>query len=242
MFNFFVGSKDIKENNVIITGNDCNHIKNVLRMNEQDVIEISNKEKAESFIAKITKIEKDSIECEIIEQISTNEPTQKITVFQGIPKSDKMEYIIQKSVELGVYEIVPVEMKNCVAKIKNPEKKLNRWQAISESASKQSKRSIVPEIKNPVTVSELAEIIKEFDLVLLAFENEKNITLKQELVKNKNAKKIAVIIGPEGGISLEEKNILEKNGAVCVTLGKRILRTETAPVAILSMILYENEL
>lgn len=242
MYNFFVEEKNIFANKIIIEGKDYNHIVNVLRMTEGETIKICNKSTSESFLTKISKIEKEEIECSIIEKLETTEPKQKITIFQGIPKSDKMEYIIQKSVELGMTNLVPVQMKFCIAKINNAEKKINRWQAIAESAAKQSKRNIIPKIENPISINQLIDKIKEYDLAILAYENESKMTIKKELQENKNAESIAVIIGPEGGISEDEKDSLVAKGAKCVSLGKRILRSETASSAILSMIMYENEL
>lgn len=242
MYNFFVEDDCITDTRIQIKGENYNHIKNVLRMKIDEKIQICNKQTGESFLTKISEINSEQIECTIIKRLDTTEPKHKITIFQGIPKSDKMEYIIQKSVELGVFEIIPVEMKYCVAKIKNPEKKINRWNAISESAAKQSKRTIIPNIGYPVNMKELCVKIKDFDQVILAYENEENYTIKQELQNNKNVKNIAVIIGPEGGVCEDEVHKLINAGAKCVSLGKRILRTETASSLILSMIMYENEL
>lgn len=242
MYNFFIDEKDFIENKAIIVGKDYNHIKNVLRMQVSEIMQICNKQTGESFSAKIESIEKDRIICDILNKITSSEPKTKVTIYQGIPKSDKMEYIIQKSVELGAFNIVPVEMKYCVAKINNPEKKLKRWQDISEAAAKQSKRTIIPKIENPINIKQLCEKMKSFDLCLLAYENEKGITIKHELNNNININSIAVIVGPEGGFDYSEVEMLQKNGAKCVSLGKRILRTETAPIAMLSMIMYEYEL
>ena len=152
-----------------------------------------------------------------------------------------MEYIIQKSVELGVNRIFPVNMKKCIAKIKDEDKKNNRWQKISEAAAKQCKRNIIPSIERSVNMDFLYENIKNYDLVIVAYENEENKTIK-DILKNKNMKKIAIIVGPEGGLSKEEVLNLINNGAKVASLGKRILRTETAPIAILSMIIYEYDL
>lgn len=242
MYNFFVDNDNFNENNVTINGDDYNHIKNVLRMSKGNKIQVCNKESGEAFLTEIDRIDHEEIICDIIEKLDSNESNVKVTVFQGIPKSDKMEYIIQKAVELGAYDIVPVEMKYCVAKIKSPEKKIKRWQTISEAAAKQSKRNIIPKIKNPINIKELCSEIQKYDLTLLAYENEKETNVRELLKNNKEMKNIAIIIGPEGGLSDEEVNILKDNKAKCISLGKRILRTETASIALLSMIMYEYEL
>ena len=242
MYNFFVNSNDINDNFAKISGEDYNHIRNVLRMKIGTKILINDKEKSNSYLAEIQEIGAKEIICKVIEKMESNEMSVNVTLFQGIPKSDKMEYIIQKSVELGVSEIVPTEMKNCVAKINNEENKLTRWNKISETAAKQSKRSIIPKVESKISFDDLLNRIKEFDLVIVAYENEKHTSLKDVLQNCKCVKNIAIIIGPEGGIDTKELNLLEDNGAQVASLGKRILRTETAPIAMLSMILYEYEM
>ena len=166
----------------------------------------------------------------------------EVDIFQGLPKADKMEYIIQKCVEIGVHKIVPVNMKYCIAKIKDEEKKNIRWNKISEVASKQSKRNIIPKVEKSINMSKLCSEIKNYDLAIVAYENEDNITIKNILKSENKPKKIAVVIGPEGGISQEEVAELIKAGAKKVSLGNRILRTETAPIVALSMIAYEYDL
>lgn len=242
MYNFFVNSNDINDNFAKISGEDYNHIRNVLRMKIGTKILINDKEKSNSYLAEIQEIGAKEIICKVIERMASNEMSVNVTLFQGIPKSDKMEYIIQKSVELGVSEIVPTEMKNCVAKINNEENKLTRWNKISETAAKQSKRSIIPKVESKISFDDLLNRIKEFDLVIVAYENEKHTSLKDVLQNCKGVKNIAIIIGPEGGIDTKELKLLEDNGVQVASLGKRILRTETAPIAMLSMILYEYEM
>lgn len=242
MHKFFVENENIKNDQVIINGNNKNHITNVLRMKIGEKVLISNKDKYNTFECEIIEINKDKVICNINKEIENKTETRvKIDIFQGIPKSDKMEYIIQKSVELGANSIIPVNMKYCIAKIKDEEKKNARWQKIAESAAKQSKRDIIPVIENSKNIEEICERIKEYDLVLVAYENEENITIKDILQSNNDKKSIAVVIGPEGGISEEEISKLKENGAKVVSLGKRILRTETASLAVLSMIMYEYD-
>lgn len=242
MYKFFIENNQIDNNQIIISGNDKNHIANVLRMKKDEKILITNKDTSETYECKIISINKNDVVCSIIKKDeSIKESNVKIDLYQGIPKSDKMEYIIQKSVELGVNRIFPVNMKNCIAKIKDEDKKNNRWQKISESAAKQCKRNIIPSIERSVSMDFLYENIKNYDLVIVAYENEENKTIK-DILKNKDVKKIAIIVGPEGGLSEEEVLNLINNGAKVASLGKRILRTETAPIAILSMIIYEYDL
>ena len=228
---FFVTTNDIKEDTIIIQNEDVNHIKNVLRAKVDDTIDICDSETSKNYICKIEQIEEKNIYCHIIKEIQTNvEPHIKVSVFQGLPKADKMELVIQKSVELGVYDIIPVEMKRCVVKLneKDKIKKMQRWQKISEGAAKQSGRDIIPTIHPVINIKTLCENIKEYDLVLVAYENEKINTLKQELqkIKQNNAEtKIAIIIGPEGGIDDKEIEHFKENKAKIITLGNRILRT-----------------
>ena len=241
MYNFFVENDQFYNHTVDIKNENFNHIKNVLRMKIDDELIVSNKETGSSFLCKISEIGDNKIVCNIIEERESTEPAVEVSLFQGIPKSDKMELIIQKNVEIGINKIYPVEMKFCIGKIKD-NKKITRWQTIAEAAAKQSKRNIIPTIENPISFKEMAEILKEYDLALIAYENEEKTNIKEVLQQNPDAKKIAIIIGPEGGISKEEVESLVSNGAKEVSLGKRILRTETASISMLSMIMYQYDL
>lgn len=243
MYKFFVEDKEIKNNEVILIDENKNHITNVLRMKIGEQILVSSKTTSNTFQCEITKIDKEKVVCTIKNKLELKtEPKVKVDLFQGLPKSDKMEYIIQKSIELGIHSVIPVNMKYCIAKIKDEEKKNTRWNKIAESAAKQSKRDIIPVIENSINLKELCNKIKEYDLTLLAYENEENITIKDVLRNSKNnINTIAIIIGPEGGLSQDEVSELQKNGAQIVSLGRRILRTETASLAVLSMIMYEYD-
>ena len=242
MYKFFVEDNQIVENKIKIIGNDWKHISNVLRMKIGEEILVTNKKTSETYKCSIKNINKDEVECIIIEEkIESTELSVKVDLYQGIPKSDKMEAIIQKSVELGVNTIFPVNMKNCIAKIKDENKKQERWQKISESAAKQSKRNIIPSIEKSVNIDFICNNIKNYDLVIIAYENEENITIKDILKENK-IEKIAIVVGPEGGLTENEVDKLINSGAKVATLGKRILRTETAPITMLSMIMYEYDL
>lgn len=221
-----------------------NHIKNVLRCQKDEHIEICNSETSKNYLCEINKIEKEKIECNILENLRSNVETDiKVTIFQGLPKADKMEYIIQKSVELGVYDITPVEMKRCIVKLneKDKEKKIQRWQKIAEVAAKQCKRDIIPKINNITNVKLICNIMQNYDIILVAYEKEKERTLKSELkkIKEYNQKNIGIIIGPEGGLEEDDVKLLEESGAKVITLGNRILRTETVALNVLSNIMYE---
>lgn len=242
MYNFFVNNKDITDNKAIISGSDYNHIVNVLRFKVGQKFYISNNDNYKSYLSEIVSIEKDKIICKLISENISTELKIDVSIFQGIPKSDKMDLIIQKCTELGANDFYPVEMKNCVMKLNNEESKIERWQKIAESSSKQSKRNRIPKVNGKINFEEMIEIVKKYDLSIVAYENEEKTTIKQILLKNRNIKNIAIIIGPEGGISENEYKILCNNGIKSVSLGKRILRTETAPITMLSMINYEYEL
>lgn len=243
---FFVKSEQINNNKVTIIGEDVNHIKNVLRLKIDDNIQVCNVDTSVNYTCGISKINNESIECIIFNEAKSNcESNIHVHIFQGLPKADKMELIIQKSVELGANEITPVEMKRCVVKIdeKSKQKKIERWQKISEVAAKQSGRDIVPKINNIVNIKNICNSINKYDIVLLAYENEKENTLKDELkkLKGKNNLKIGVIIGPEGGIEEQEVDMLKQAGAKIITLGNRILRTETVALVVTGIIMYELE-
>ena len=241
---FFISQNQQHDSKIIIQGTDVNHIKNVLRKKAGDKINICIKEIQTDCIAKIEKISDTEIICEIEKYEKKNtEPSIKVTIFQGLPKSDKMELIIQKAVELGVYEIYPVNMIRCVTKLKDENKKIERWNKISEVAAKQSGRNIIPKINNCINIKKICEMIPKYDIVMVAYEQEDKNTLKAELKKLqlKNNIQSAVIIGSEGGIDSKEVEMLQENGAKVITLGKRILRTETVALNVLSSIMYEFE-
>lgn len=247
MSKFFVKSDQIENDIVTIIDDDVNHIKNVLRLDINDKIEVCNKDKGDNFDCVISSISNKSIECKILNKNNnTSEGNVKIDVFQGLPKFDKMELIIQKGTELGVTSFTPVNFNRCIVKIdkKDENKKIDRWNKISEVASKQSGRDIIPEVKKIIGINEICDIINKYDVVLLAYELEKNNYIKNELVKIKDLKEkynIAIIIGPEGGIEEKEVKLLKSSGAKVVSLGKRILRTETVCMQMTSIIMYELE-
>lgn len=241
---FFVKEEQIEQDKITIIGEDVNHIKNVLRLKIDDDIEVCNIDTTKNYICGIKNINNDNIECIILkEKTSEAESNIEIHIFQGLPKADKMELIIQKSIELGAKEIIPIEMERCVVKLdsKSSIKKIERWQKISEVAAKQSGRDIIPKINEIIDVKKICNMISDYDIVLLAYEGEKENFLKIELNKlaNEDQLKIGIIIGPEGGITAEEVSLLKNSGAKVITLGNRILRTETVALALTSIIMYE---
>ena len=243
---FFIENNQVKGEYIDITGDDVNHIKNVLRLKIDDCIQVCNSDTGNNYKAQIVSVEKSNIKCSIIEKLnSTVESNVYIHILQGLPKADKMELIIQKCTELGVQEITPVNMERSIVKLnpKDETKKIQRWQKIAEVAAKQSGRDKITQINNIVKFKDIFNVLKDYDAFLVAYEKEKENTLKKELIKLKevSSPKVAVLIGPEGGIDDEEIKILKTNNTKIITLGKRILRTETAPLAISSIIQYELE-
>lgn len=242
MFQFFVEPQQIESEEVRITGSDVNHIKNVLRMKIGGKVRISDNAGGD-FLTEITRMEKEQITLKILEPCQGTEPQVRITLFQGLPKGDKMEVVIQKAVELGVSEIVPVAMHNCVVKLdaKKAEHKRARWQAIAESAAKQSKRSMIPTVGRVCSFREAAEYAKEMDVRLLPYEQERGMAHTREVFeKIKKGNSISIFIGPEGGFSSEEIESVREEMEI-ISLGNRILRTETAGPAVLSMLIYAVE-
>ncbi len=244
MHNFFVDEKNRQGDFYYITDSDFNHIKNVLRMKIGDEFLVSVSGKSDLCV--LEELTGDSAVAKIQEENyqDTSLPI-KLYLFQGLPKADKMELVIQKAVELGVEGVIPVEMNRCVVKIEEKKKKSKqaRWQAISESAAKQSKRTVIPEIFDIMSYKQAMEKAKEMDLFIVPYESKDGMnSTKNALSKMENGMKVGILIGPEGGF--EEKEILEaeKIGSEIVSLGKRILRTETAAITALSMCMLYAEM
>lgn len=235
MSKFFIPKENIASDSLIITGEDVKHISKVLRMGEGNEITCCDGQ-GNDYKARIASVGTE-IRCEIIEkQKCDTEPNIHVILIQGVPKASKMDYIIQKTTELGICEIYPCELSRCVSKIEG-DKKIARWQKISEEAAKQSGRGIVPEIHNPINITKAVEILKSCDVAFVPYECAEEKFLKQLLTSFKNPKTVAFMIGPEGGF---DKSEIEKlDGIPAVSLGKRILRTETAGEAVLSMVMYE---
>ncbi len=242
MRSFFTEPENVKDDVIILT-EDASHIKKVLRMQAGDEVLVFDGTGAE-YLSEIEEIESGLVKCRIKDQrMSESEPRIKVTVFQGIPKSDKMEQIIQKCVELGVFSIVPVKTDRCIAKVKDNEK-IKRWNKISREAVKQCGRGVVPKIMEPVKFKEALALMKEMDVALMPYEilgHDGEHGLKEILKNNKEAKEIGIIIGPEGGFSDSEAHLAQELGVKTIGLGKRILRTETVASSVLSVIMYEYD-
>lgn len=244
MYHFFVQQDQISNEQITITGTDVNHIKNVLRMEAGETVLISNRVDKD-YYCKILSVSSNEVVAQIlsVKEESTELPARLI-LFQGLPKSDKMELIIQKAVELGVYEINPVETKRTVVKLdkKKEESKLRRWQAVSESAAKQSGRIMIPKVNPVLPFREAIACSKELDMVLIPFEHARGMVETKEVLSHiKPGMRVGIFIGPEGGFEDFEVALAQDNGAKEITLGKRILRTETAGLAILSVLAFQLE-
>lgn len=242
MYQFFVAPGQIQGTETIITGSDVNHIRNVLRMKVGERVRISDNE-GNDFYCAIAQIGSEEVSLVVLERAEDTEPSLKITLFQGLPKGDKMEQVIQKSVELGVSEIIPVAMKNCVVKLdeKRARAKQARWQAIAESAAKQSKRSMIPSVGEVMSFADAAAYAKKLDVRILPYENQRGLAHTREVFgRIQKGASVGIFIGPEGGYDSSEI-ALAKDDMEMVSLGNRILRTETAGLCALSMLLYEVE-
>lgn len=241
---FFVSKENIFENFAKISGDDARHIARSLRMAVGDEITLSDGECAE-YLCRLTRIRDEECECEIIKKLdSSSESPVFITLCMAYPKGDKLETVIQKSVELGASRIVPFESSRCIKrpKAEKQEKQTARLQRIAEEAAKQCGRSRLPEVTPPVSFREMIVEGKKSEVGLFCYENEKATTIKEALSSSPQPKSIAVIIGSEGGFSPEEASLIDNEGFKSVTLGKRILRCETAPDYALTAISYEYEL
>ena len=245
MYHFFVEPSQIQGNKIIITGKDVNHIKNVLRMKPGEEIAVSNGLDGKEYHCGIAEWYEDRIVCDLFFVKEEGvELASKIYLFQGLPKADKMELIIQKAVELGVYEIIPVASKRAVVKLdaKKAESKLIRWQAIAEAAAKQSKRGIIPKIKEVMSFQEAVAYSSCAQVKIIPYELAQGMERTKEIISGiRPGEPVAVFIGPEGGFAEEEIEMAMQAGIEPVTLGRRILRTETPGMAVLSVIMYHLE-
>ena len=248
MYHFYTEKANISDKSISIFGDDVNHIKNVLRMKEGEEIIICDSEGTD-YHSRIISLGKDEVVAEIISSgISEAELPFRVHLFQGLPKKDKMEMIIQKSVELGVYEIIPVMTRRVIVKLddrKKEEAKIKRWQAISESAAKQSGRGIIPEVSGCMSFKEALASASVMEKVFIPYENADSSTdgmkASKELLENiPKGSDVAVFIGPEGGFEPAEVEEAVAKGAEVISLGKRILRTETAGMMLLSVIGFIN--
>lgn len=241
---FFVDACDTKGKSITITGEDVNHIKNVLRLKIGDEITINDKEQTD-YVCNISSFDDGVVVADIVDVLkNAAELPVKIVLFQGLPKLDKLEFIIQKAVELGVAEVVPVVTKRSIVKVdaKKEEKKLARYQAIATSAAKQSGRGVIPEVKPFMSYKEAIKYASSLDMTIIPYEEAKGVEYSKEVIKSiKGKESLGIFIGPEGGFAKEEVDLALENGASAITLGHRILRTETAGLTTLSIIMFELE-
>ncbi len=247
MYQFFVEPHQINtnDNSVMIVGSDVNHIKNVLRMKVGEEIAVSNGVDGKEYRCGIVTFEEDCIRCELrfVKEDSVELPA-KVYLFQGLPKADKMELIIQKAVELGVHEVIPVAAKRCVVKLddKKAKSKIARWQGIAEAAAKQSKRGIIPVVADVCTFAQAVKLVAGMDVKLIPYELAEGMDKTKAIIEGlKPGQSIAIFIGPEGGFEESEVKLALENDIEPITLGKRILRTETAGFTVLSWIMYQLE-
>lgn len=245
MHKFFTPKELINGDVAKIIGDDVKHIYKVLRISEGEKVTLNNCEGIE-YLGKVISVSKQEVLIEILETLeNNNESDIKIYLFQGLPKSQKMDLIVQKGTELGITEFIPTITHRVDVKLKGEFKKLDRLNRIALEAAKQSKRSIIPKVSEPIEFNEVLERINSLDLLIVPYENANNFgvkTLMNELRKDNTTnaiKSVGIFVGPEGGIEEEEIERLKDKGARIVTLGKRILRTETAGFVATSLIQYE---
>jgi len=244
MAQFFAEASKIAGDRIMIDGPDYNHLKNVLRMKPGEKLTVSDGG-THIYACELTGFLDGAAEVRILSEAADTELRSKLRLFQGLPKADKMELIIQKAVELGVYEIVPVSMKRCIVKLdeKKEESKLKRYLSISESAAKQSGRGIVPEVKRVMSMKEALRYASECcDHVLVPYEKAGDMQATRDILEDiEPGQSVGVFIGPEGGFEESEIAEAEAAGARVITLGRRILRTETAGLAVLSALMFRLE-
>ena len=245
MNQFFVEPGQIREKKIFITGKDVNHIKNVLRMKIGEELSVSNGCDGKEYRGIIEEFTDDAVVCALafVKEDGVELPS-KVYLYQGLPKADKMELIIQKAVELGVYEIIPVATKRAVVKLdeKKSKSKITRWQAISEAAAKQSKRAIIPNVADILSFKEALKECQKAKVKVIPYELAEGMDKTKEIISDlKPGQDVAIFIGPEGGFDDAEIEAAIEAGVIPVTLGKRILRTETAGFTILSWIMYQLE-
>lgn len=244
MHHFFVTPDQVAEEQIYIEGSDVNHMKNVLRMKVGESVEISDGNNLK-YLCQVSSYEEDRAILEILEKMEADtELASRLYLFQGLPKSDKMELIVQKAVELGAYEVIPVATKRAVVKLdeKKAAKKVERWNSIAESAAKQAGRSRIPQVADVVTFKEALEIAQKLDVRLIPYELAEGMEQARAVVRAiKSGQSVGIFIGPEGGFEQSEVEEAMEMGVTPITLGRRILRTETAGLAVLAILMFELE-
>lgn len=241
MHRFFAEPGNIGEKEIVITGADVNHIRNVLRMRTDEEVLIADGQGAE-YRCKLTDLGENEVHAQILWKLDGNaELSSEVTLFQGLPKSDKMDLIVQKCVELGVSRIVPVSTKRTVVKLdaKKEQTRVKRWATISESAAKQSGRGVIPEVSGIMTFAKALEEARKLDVLLIPYERAENMAETRRVMSAiKTGQSVGIFIGPEGGFEESEVEEAVAAGAQAITLGRRILRTETAGLAVMAMLSY----
>lgn len=244
MQHFFVEPSQVQGDNIYIQGGDVNHIKNVLRMKINEELEI-NDGQGNKYLAFVKELAADEVLLKIVRKdVCDTELPCQIHLYQGLPKGDKMELIVEKAVELGVSRIVPVETKRAIVKLdaKKSAKKVDKWNSVCKSAAKQSARGVIPFVDEVKSFKVAMDEAKDFAHVLVPYELAKGMQDTMDAVAEiKSGEDIAVFIGPEGGFDLAEIELALKSGAKPISLGKRILRTETAGLTTLSILMYHIE-
>jgi 16S rRNA (uracil1498-N3)-methyltransferase len=237
---FFINPDQVRQPYITVKGDDLRHIRTVLRKQPGDLLTLLDGRGME-YIVRIGTMERTEIDTEIVEQRKRELPTVRVTLGQGLPKSDKMDFIVQKATELGISSLVPLITERTIVKVKDEKKRVARWQKIAHEAAMQSDRPVIPLIDPITSFRDLMMTIDPGPLPLLLFLwEEGTVPIKHLLRQTPNAQNIVVLIGPEGGFSPAEADLAKQQGFQHVSLGPNILRTETAAVAVLSMILYET--
>lgn len=244
MYKFFVEPEQIVEDAVFITGEDVNHIVHVLRMKKGEQVLVSTSNDRE-YLCEITALEEEAVQLKLLDVYGSNrELPIEVTLYQALPKGDKMETVIQKMVELGAVRIVPVVTKRCVVQLdqKKAAKKVARWNAISEAAAKQSKRNKIPEVTMPMPFAEALLDAKKLEAALIPYENAEGMEQARSMVDEAAKKRsLGIFIGPEGGFTEQEMEKSQQNGVKPISLGHRILRTETAGMMLMSVIMFATD-
>lgn len=239
MYHFFIEPKQVRENQIFITGPDVMHMRNVLRMKAGEMVSVSDG-RGRTYVCSVEKLDPEQIELQIKEtkEMST-EPSVSVTLYQGLPKGDKMELIVQKGVELGVTRIVPVATRRTIVKLdeKKAANKVRRWNGIARSAAEQSGRGVVPEVADVLSFAEAVKEARELDQCVIPYELAQDMAKTREILGGiQRGQSVGIFIGPEGGFDQAEVDQVIQSGGHPITLGRRILRTETAGMAVLAML------
>lgn len=245
MYRFFVEEDQIGQREIVIAGGDVNHIRNVLRMKPGEQVTVSDG-KGRDYDCRVREIYSDKVIADILEEKEAEgELPARIYLFQGLPKGDKMELIIQKAVELGAYQVIPVAARRAVVKLdkKKEEAKVRRWNGIAQSAAKQSGRGMIPQVTAVMSFKEALDYAAGFGVKIIPFEHARGMEkAREQMERIRPGTEVGVFIGPEGGFEDEEISLAESEGVVPISLGRRILRTETAGLMVLSVMGYLLEI